>query len=235
MLLELQRYYGPLRNSAVIHNGRDPERCLGMQPTGLVKQSAQKEPLILCAGRLWDQGKNVEALAAVAQRVEWPVCVAGSDTAPSGGSATLVGLRALGPLEPQVLAQWYARASIYALPARYEPFGLTALEAALCGCALVLGDIPSLREVWADAALYVAPDDHDALRETLNALVKNASLRAKFAAQALARANELSPERFVNGYRAIYRQLNKLPPDRAATRSLPAHPPGVRGSAAHPT
>ena len=32
-------------------------------------------------------------------------------------------------------------ASIYALPARYEPFGLSILEAALSGCALVLGDI----------------------------------------------------------------------------------------------
>ncbi len=32
------------------------------------------------------------------------------------------------------------------LPARYEPFGLSVLEAALSGCALVLGDIPSLRE-----------------------------------------------------------------------------------------
>ena len=41
-----------------------------------------------------------------------------------------------------------ARASIYALPARYEPFGLSILEAALSGAALVLGDIPSLREVW---------------------------------------------------------------------------------------
>ena len=48
------------------------------------------------------------------------------------------------------------RASIYAEPARYEPFGLAALEAARAGCALVLGDIPSLREVWGDAALYVA-------------------------------------------------------------------------------
>jgi glycogen synthase len=59
-------------------------------------------------------------------------------------------------------ADWYARASIYALPARYEPFGLSALEAALSGCALILGDIPSLREVWLEAAPYVSPDDESA-------------------------------------------------------------------------
>ena len=44
-------------------------------------------------------------------------------------------------------------AAIFARPARYEPFGLAILEAAQAGCALVLGDIPSLRELWADAAL----------------------------------------------------------------------------------
>ena len=54
------------------------------------------------------------------------------------------------------------RAAIYALPARYEPFGLSILEAALSGCALVIGDIPSLREIWADAALFVPSDGHDA-------------------------------------------------------------------------
>ena len=62
---------------------------------------------------------------------------------------------------------WMARAAIYALPARYEPFGLTALEAGLSGCALVLGDIPSLREVWGETACFVPPDDRDAVIEVL--------------------------------------------------------------------
>ena len=55
-------------------------------------------------------------------------------------------------------------AAIYALPARYEPFRLEVLEAAAPGCALVLGDIASLRELWDGAALFVAPDDDRALR-----------------------------------------------------------------------
>ena len=68
------------------------------------------------------------------------------------------------------LARKMAEASIYALPARYEPFGLSALEAALSGCALVLGDIPSLREIWGPAAIYVPADDKvGALRAALDA------------------------------------------------------------------
>ena len=58
------------------------------------------------------------------------------------------------------LVRSYGDASIFALPARYEPFGLSILEAALSGCALVLGDLPSLRELWTGAAMFVPPDDH---------------------------------------------------------------------------
>ena len=57
---------------------------------------------------------------------------------------------------------WLRRATIFALPARYEPFGLSALEAGLAGCALVLGDIP-MREVWHDAAMFVPPEQPAAL------------------------------------------------------------------------
>ena len=69
----------------------------------------------------------------------------------------------LGVVPSDELVRLYGDASIFALPARYEPFGLSILEAALSGCALVLGDIPSLRELWAGAAVFVPPDDHKAL------------------------------------------------------------------------
>ncbi len=55
---------------------------------------------------------------------------------------------AVGRLGPEEMREQYARAAIFAHPARYEPFGLSVLEAALSGCALVLGDISSLRELW---------------------------------------------------------------------------------------
>ena len=73
-------------------------------------------------------------------------------------------VRLLGKLSESELARHYARAAIYCLPARYEPFGLSVLEAALSGCALVLGDIPSLRENWTGAAEFAPPDDASAFR-----------------------------------------------------------------------
>ena len=78
------------------------------------------------------------------------------------------------------MAAHLAASAIYALPARYEPFGLSALEAGLCGCALVLGDIPSLREVWGDAAVFVDPHDAQALAKALNCLIDHPEQRFEF-------------------------------------------------------
>ena len=81
------------------------------------------------------------------------------------------------------------------LPARYEPFGLSVLEAALSGCALVLGDIASLREVWQDAALYVPPDDAGALTAALARLIAEPELRHSLATSARKRAEQALKEK----------------------------------------
>ena len=100
-----------------------------------------------------------------------------------------------------------SRASIYALPARYEPFGLSAVEAALAGCALVLGDIASLCEVWGDAALYVDPGDSGVLGRALRNLIQAPAARATLAGRARVRASELTARRMARAYFDAYAQL----------------------------
>lgn len=204
MLSQLRRHYGPLPPAAVVPNGRDPSRF---------QRGGRKEQLVLCAGRLWDAAKNTQALAAVAPLLAWPVCIAGEAVSPDGSQVRMVGgnLRLLGALAPHDLASWYGRAPIYALPARYEPFGLTVLEAALSGCALLLGDIASLREIWGDAAHYVAPDDHRRLRQALAHLISSEAARTELAARAAAVAARLSPESMTRGYLHLYRKLTEQP------------------------
>ena len=200
MLSAVVEHYGEPRAVRVIHNASDAHRFV----------PKPKEPFILAAGRLWDEAKNVAALAAVAPRLRWPLCVAGEDRAPGGGAGTATpteGVLPLGRLDRAAMADWMGRASVYALPARYEPFGLSALEAAQCGCALVLGDIDSLREVWDDAALYVGPDDHDALADALRRLIRDRRLRADYAARAAERSRHYDTRRMAEHYLAGYRQL----------------------------
>ena len=197
MLSALERFYGPLGRARVIPNGRDPE----LFPPGV------KEPFVFAAGRLWDEAKNVEALARVAPRLAWPVYVAGEGSHPEGGAARHGGLRPLGRLPSRALADWFARAAVYALPARYEPFGLSALEAGLAGCALVLGDIPSLREVWGDAAVFVDPFDDGAIRAALQSLLADPVRLADLGRRAQERARTFTPGRMADGYLDVYARL----------------------------
>lgn len=197
MLDALAEHHGLARPGLVLPNGRSP----------LVYRPSAKQPVVLSAGRLWDEAKNLAALEAVAPELPWPVYVAGATRNPGGGTRETRAVQALGELSPSALAVQMSQAAIYALPARYEPFGQSALEAALSGCALVLGDIGSLRELWGPAALYVAPDDHDALRDALLRLIAQPSLRDALARSARARALRFTPARMAHAYRRAYRQL----------------------------
>jgi glycosyltransferase involved in cell wall biosynthesis len=136
--------------------------------------------------------------------VPWPIEVAGDTTHPNGAECRFEHVRSLGRLSADTLAEHLATSAIYALPARYEPFGLSVLEAALSGCALVLGDIASLREIWGDAAVFVPPDDHQALARALNEMIENDTVRAEFAQRARSRALNFSTERMTADYLAAY-------------------------------
>jgi glycosyltransferase involved in cell wall biosynthesis len=197
MLRSLRDHYGSPARARLIPHGVSLERFA----------VARKEPFVLAAGRIWDQAKNLAVLAAVAPHLAWPVYLAGSEDPPEGARRRHAGFRALGWVEPEALRGWMARASIYALPARYEPFGLSVLEAALSGCALVLGDIPALREVWGDAAIYAAPDDGQALATQIERLVEAPVQRRSLAVAARRRAAAFSAERMARRYLALYREL----------------------------
>jgi glycosyltransferase involved in cell wall biosynthesis len=212
MLAALQRHYGPLRSAEVVPNGRDPN----------IFSPLVKENFVLVAGRLWDQAKNLETLVQVAPDLPWPVYVAGEVQHPDGGTQTPPHVCLLGRLSPPALVPWYGRAAIYALPARYEPFGLSVLEAALSACALVLGDIPSLRGIWDGAAIFVPPNDASALRSALLELMKRPALLRKQAELARARGLEYTAQRMATGYLSAYSDLmmTKVPVALEATRKV---------------
>jgi glycosyltransferase involved in cell wall biosynthesis len=169
-------------------------------------RAADKEPLVVGVGRMWDAAKNLEALAAAAAAVEWPVVLlgAGSEQQPSSPTAPYVGLGAVPSSE---VAEWLGRATIFAAPARYEPFGLAALEAARSGCALVLGDIPTQRELWGDAAAFVDPARPDELGALLQELSRDPDRCADLGGRARQRAQRFTPDAMARSYAALYRSL----------------------------
>jgi len=200
MLASLDELYGPLRHARVIANGRS---------AATVPEC--KEPLILTSGRLWDEAKNVASVCDVAPELPWRIAVAGPlagvDIDKISSGVCTDGVRYLGRLSGPAIREWMARASIYALPARYEPFGLSVLEAAQARCALVLGDIPTLREIWGDAAIYVPPGDKAALRQALTSLIEDRGRREAMATAAWTRAASMTPRRMADQYYETYSEL----------------------------
>ena len=196
LLTTVEKHYSvDVAGSLVIHNGRNPAAF----------HAVSKEPFLLSAGRLWDDAKNISAVANLAPHLPWPVYLAGDAAGPNGQTiGTQQNCNLLGQLSTAELSTWYARAAIFAEPARYEPFGLAILEAALSGCALVLGDIPSLREIWLDAATFVAPDDGDGLRSVLRRLMEDSIRCEEMSSRALDRARQFTQTRMVTGYLAAY-------------------------------
>jgi glycogen synthase len=207
MVQALRRFYG-VRGGRSIPNGRTAARF----------EPGQKEAFVLTATRVWDPAKNALALDRAAAGLPWPVYAAGEPRPPGHDAGVSCDhLRTLGRLSAREVAAWLSRAAIFALPARYEPFGLSVLEAALAGSALVLGDIPSLRETWDGVAVFVDPDDHVTLRLALEAMIRDPGLRQTLAMRARRRALEFSARRMALAYLELYRGL--LPARQGACAS----------------
>jgi glycogen(starch) synthase len=198
VLADLARHYGfSRRHALVIRNGIDL-RCYAPRP---------KAKVIMAAGRLWDAAKNLALLDEIAGGLEWPVEVAGDNAHPESGSVRFDALRPLGMLTSGGLAGRLGQAAIFAAPARYEPFGLGILEAAASGCALVLGDIASLRETWDGAAVFVPPNDQARWHAALRELIADGDRRRQLAEAARQRAQRFSREAMARSYAALYDEL----------------------------
>jgi glycosyltransferase involved in cell wall biosynthesis len=203
--------YRPRAQGSVIRNGLT-----------IAARATAKQPHILAAGRLWDEAKNLAAVAAISPELPWPVRVAGEMRAPDGSEAKAAcsQVEYLGALPRPALLDEMRNASIFVSPALYEPFGLTVLEAAASGCALVLSDLPSFRELWDDAALFVGPRDRNALRTALQSLCRDEALRARLQAKARMQARRYSQRAMVDAYLRLYGEITT-----SRTRPPPYPPP----------
>lgn len=191
--------YQPPRPGLVIHNGIQAPA-----------QMCRKQPIVLGAGRCWDEAKNLQALAAVAAELPWPVVIAGAQTSGDAGGekrAQSGNLTFTGRLPHAEMLRLLHRAAVFVSPARYEPFGLGVLEAAGAGCALVLSDIPTFRELWDGAALFVAQHDAHALQRALQRVCTDEPLRISLQRRARARAStygiDIMADRYCDAYASL--------------------------------
>ena len=97
-----------------------------------------------------------------------------------------------GALDDAALTAAYAAADLFALPSRYEGYGIVFAEALAHGLPVIAcdaGPVPAL--VGEEAALLVPPGDAGALSAALDLLLEDDDLRSRMSAAALVRARDL--------------------------------------------
>lgn len=181
----LREVYGPAITSKlrIVHDAT--AAC--HRPAG-----AERAETVLAAGRWWDEGKGGAILDRAAARIAWPVEMAGPLNGPDGSRRALRHATALGDIDAEALAERMCHAAIFTSPARHAPFGAHVLDAAAHGCALVLSDIPSFRELWEEAAVFTPAGDAQALADAVNGLAADAPRRQVLAQKAAQRARHFT-------------------------------------------
>lgn len=205
MLDALGTTYTVPMNGSVINPGRNP---IHFNPY------VSKNDTVLTVGRLLDPAAQVHLLAERPHGV--PVCVVDAKQPEHAQEASVradvkfdngsEGVVVRGPRTEAQLRLLYSRASMYVSASRYEPSGMTVLEAALSRCALILNDIPALREIWGPAAVYFRTNDGDSLYDAVRILNGDSALRRGFANRAFNRARECyNANRMTENYIQLYR------------------------------
>jgi hypothetical protein len=193
---EVQTLYGTAREIEVIPNGW-PAPAESPWP---------RHNQTLVAGRLWDAAKNVRS-ALDARPPGARVLLAGEQRHPETGGLADVpeGVEMLGFVPRDRLDSLLRETRIYLSAARYDPFGLLPLQAALNGCALLLSDIPSYREMWGDSAAFFETEQ---LSTRWQWLLEDDAACTRLARQARQRALErYAPERMAERYLEVYARV----------------------------
>jgi glycosyltransferase involved in cell wall biosynthesis/ADP-heptose:LPS heptosyltransferase len=178
------------------------------RPEGPADPSYPNGSYLLWASNFYPYKRADLALAAYARvplavRNRFPLLLVGGDW--NGGrtkaEATVkeLGLsqhvKFLGWVADDQLPALYRGARAHVLSTAEETFGRTVLEAMACGCPCVLQDLPVLREVTADSAVFVDFNDTAAAGAALHAMCVDDALRGKLRASGLERAARFSFER----------------------------------------
>ena len=102
---------------------------------------------------------------------------------------TTLDVELLEHVEDSTLASLYANALCLIQASHYEGFGLPVIEAMNAGCPVVASDIPVLREVGGNAAVYFPPQSSADLSKVISNLLEDENLRLRLIA--LGRNNAL--------------------------------------------
>ena len=203
-LLKESEYDVPSEKVHVIPPGYDDTR---FYPVSLASRQALKQqldvagPVVLALGRMaHNKGYDllIRAMPFVIERVpEARLLLAVGSTEPSARETEqiaelrdLVGSLGIEKsvvfhdyIPDDALADYYRAADVFALSSRYEPFGMTAVEAMACGTPTIITTEGGLWEqvTWGLEAVYANPFDPNAFGDALATVLQYPQIAAQLA------------------------------------------------------
>ena len=183
----IERLSLPPERVRTIHLGVDLER---FSPADV-----PREPFLLYPANRWPHKNHVTLFRALDLLPDYRLVLTGYD------GPVPDGVESLGRVGADELVDLYRRAAALVFPSRYEGFGQPVLEALACACPVACSDLPPLREVAGDAAIYFDPDEPESIAAaTLEAI-------ARGGASGPARAAGFTWDETARRHDAVYREL----------------------------
>ena len=201
------RIHGLAAAPAAVHHGRAWRES----------PSAAPHDFAFASSLVWDETRDLATLERAAARLAVPFYAAGRID--EEAAARLEHVHPLGLLDHEELDRRLGARPVFISAARYEPFGMTVLEAAMAGCPLILSDIPTYRELWDGVASFAAPGDDAAFARAIGELVGDDFARAARGRAARERATRYTSNATASRMAALYRRL-------ATARPMPDPEPG---------
>lgn len=184
----------------------------------------QRENIVLCVGRVdgWEQ-KGFDRMIRIWSKVtkihpNWQLVIAGNGKEESFNylkqiareQANYDSIKFVGEvIDMQTL---YQRASIFALPSRFEGFPMCLLEAASQGCACVAFDLQGIsHEIFTDEkeGLIIPDNDEQLFADKINYLIDNPNVLKEYSKNGSKAMKRFSKEQFVETWEQICNSLVK--------------------------
>lgn len=236
--LNIVRFYPDAadRIAVVYHGVRAPS---AVQPTRRALTWTEP-PYALWVGTL-SPLKNpqlaIEAVSRANAAINLRLLIAGGSyrglraAIPKPSRPTVPWVSFMGPVKSSLLDELYRNAFCLLVTSSYESFCFPAVEAMISGCPVITSDLPALREICGDAALYCRGDRAENFDDAIRRLAGDDALRQTLIQRGLRRARQFTWESCARSTLRVIESASARPLGDLQRNSSPRQ---VSSSAAQP-
>lgn len=172
---------------------------------GVTKDRISKKPCILHFGT--KENKNLERVLEALHGIDCLLVIVGKMTEKQINLAEGIDYENYYDLPFSEIVKLYRKCDIVSFPSFFEGFGMPVIEANVARRPILTGDIPVLRDVARDSALFVNPYDVSKIKEGFEQLLNDSKLRTELVEKGVKNAKRFAPNKIAEQYNQLYRQL----------------------------